>query len=72
LIAASITLIAIPITLKESYPWVLPNTACTRLVGVGAFSGRLRGWSWFRQSSVISSRPPAGNASRWAAIKLSQ
>ena len=21
---------------------------------------------WFRQSGVISSRPPAGNASRWA------
>jgi hypothetical protein len=23
-------------------------------------------WSWFRQSGVLSSRPPAGNASRWA------
>jgi len=23
-------------------------------------------WSWFRQSGVISSRPPAGNANRWA------
>jgi hypothetical protein len=21
-------------------------------------------WSWFRQSGVVSSRPPAGNASR--------
>jgi hypothetical protein len=21
-------------------------------------------WSWFRQNSVISSRPPAGNANR--------
>jgi hypothetical protein len=26
-------------------------------------------WSWFRQNGVISSRPPAGNASRWAANK---
>jgi hypothetical protein len=24
-------------------------------------------WSWFRQSGVTSSRPPAGNADRWAA-----
>jgi hypothetical protein len=24
-------------------------------------------WSWFRQNGVVSSRPPAGNASRWAA-----
>ena len=24
-------------------------------------------WSWFRQNGVTSSRPPAGNASRWAA-----
>jgi hypothetical protein len=23
-------------------------------------------WSWFRQSGVLSSHPPAGNASRWA------
>jgi hypothetical protein len=23
--------------------------------------------SWFRQNGVVSSRPPAGNASRWAA-----
>jgi hypothetical protein len=23
-------------------------------------------WSWFQQSGVASSRPPAGNASRWA------
>ena len=23
-------------------------------------------WSWFRQNGVTSSRPPAGNASRWA------
>ena len=23
-------------------------------------------WSWFRQSGVVSSHPPAGNASRWA------
>jgi WD40 repeat protein len=24
-------------------------------------------WSWFRQSGVVSSRPPAGNANRWVA-----
>jgi len=23
--------------------------------------------SWFRQSDVVSSRPPAGNANRWVA-----
>src|SRR5574341_1161198 len=23
-------------------------------------------WSWFRQNGVLSSRPPAGNAHRWA------
>jgi len=44
-----------------------PNTACTRLVGVGAFSSSFLGSSGFRQNGVISSRPPAGNASRWAA-----
>ena len=27
-------------------------------------------WSWFRQNAVISSRPPAGNASRWAAVEF--
>jgi hypothetical protein len=26
--------------------------------------------SWFRQSGVVSSRPPAGNASRWAAMSF--
>jgi len=26
--------------------------------------------SWFRQNSVVSSRPPAGNANRWAASKI--
>jgi hypothetical protein len=30
-----------------------------------AFSGRFRGLGRFRQSSVLSSRPPAGNANRW-------
>jgi hypothetical protein len=24
-------------------------------------------WSWFRQSGVVSSHPPAGNAPRWVA-----
>src|SRR5215211_5230650 len=23
-------------------------------------------WSWFRQSGVVASHPPAGNTSRWA------
>jgi len=27
-------------------------------------------WSGFRQSGVIPSRPPAGNASRWAVAVL--
>jgi len=44
-----------------------PNTACTRLVGLAAFSGRFLGSGWFRQSGVVSSHPPAGNASRWVA-----
>jgi len=25
-------------------------------------------WSWFRQNGVVLSRPPAGNASRWAVL----
>jgi hypothetical protein len=45
-----------------------PNTACTRRVGVAAFSGSFLGPSWFRQNDVLSSRPPAGNAHRWAAF----
>ncbi len=47
----------------------LPNTACTRRVGVAAFSSSFRGSSQFRQSGVLSSRPPAGNAHRWGAIR---
>jgi hypothetical protein len=39
----------------------------------GGDSARFRAvslaWSWFRQSSVVPSRPPAANASRWALIK---
>ena len=35
-----------------------PNTACTRRVGVAAFSGSFPGSSKFRQSGVISSGPP--------------
>jgi hypothetical protein len=45
----------------------LPNTACTRLMGVCAFSSRLRGLKLVPVKHVLSSRPPAGNASRWAA-----
>jgi hypothetical protein len=44
-----------------------PNTACTRRVGVAAFSGSLRGLKLVPANSVLSSRPPAGNASRWVA-----
>src|SRR6266511_2274439 len=47
---------------------LLPNTACTRLVGVAAFSGSFLAQGWFRQSGVISSHPPAGNAHRWAFV----
>ncbi len=43
------------------------NTACTRRVGLAAFSGGFVAGSWSRQSGVLSSRPPAGNADRWAA-----
>src|SRR5574341_1316774 len=41
--------------------------ANTRLVGVGAFSGKFVAGGWLRQNGVASSRPPAGNAHRWAA-----
>ncbi len=41
-----------------------PNTACTRRVGVTAFFGSFLAGGWFRQNSVLSSRPPAGNAHR--------
>jgi hypothetical protein len=51
---------------------MLPNTACTRRVGVAAFSSRFLGSSWFRQNGVLASRPPASNASRWAAHFLSE
>ncbi len=44
------------------------NKACTRRVGVAAFSGRVLAGGWFRQSGVISSHPPAGNANRWAVL----
>ncbi len=30
-------------------------------------AGRVAG-GWFRQNGILSSRPPAGNASRWVAI----
>ncbi len=43
-----------------------PNTACTRRVGVAAFSGTCRGFRFILLPSVLSSRPPAGNAHRWA------
>ena len=29
-------------------------------------------WSWFRQNGVVSSRPPAGNANRWAFFEQGQ
>src|SRR5215207_1608282 len=59
---------------KVIYPGYLrhkitaPNTACTRRVGVCAFLSSFLASSWFCQSGVVSSRPPAGNAHRWAAF----
>ena len=53
---------------KAGQQAVPPNTACTRLVGVCAFSSSLRGLKWVLANGVISSRPPAGNASRWATL----
>ena len=41
-----------------------PNTACTRLVGVWRFQAVCVAWSRLRQNGVLSSHPPAGNASR--------
>jgi predicted acetyltransferase len=41
-----------------------PNTACTRLVGVGAFFKPFLSFEFFRLPSRVASRPPAGNASR--------
>jgi uncharacterized membrane protein len=35
-------------------------------VGLAAFSGCFLAGGWFRQSGVVSSHPPAGNAHRWA------
>ena len=45
-----------------------PNNACTRLVGrfAARFQAIFVARGWFRQSGVVSSRPPAGNANRWA------
>jgi len=48
---------------REKHP-SLPNTACTRRVGVAAFSGVFRGFRFILLPGVTSSRPPAGNAPR--------
>jgi hypothetical protein len=32
------------------------------------FQASFLSWSWFWQSGVISSHPPAGNAPRWATL----
>ena len=49
------------------------NTACTRLVGVGAFLGSLRGLSLvpanWRCLVPPTSTPQGHNASRWLAYK---
>lgn len=42
----------------------LPNTTCTRRVGLAAFSDSLRGFKLVPASSAVSPRPPAGNAHR--------
>jgi hypothetical protein len=34
------------------------------------FQAGFLAWSWFHQNGVISSRPPAGNARRWALAKV--
>src|SRR5687768_8824383 len=46
-----------------------PNNACTRLVGVCAFSGIWCGLKLVPSNGVVSSRPPASNAHRWAVLK---
>jgi hypothetical protein len=51
-----------------------PNTACTRtpksigagVVGLCAFSSSFRGLKGIPAKRCFSSRPPAGNANRWA------
>jgi hypothetical protein len=43
-----------------------PYAACNRRVGLVAFSSLLLAWRRFRQSGVVSSRPPMSNAHRWA------
>jgi len=60
------------IYLNESCTIKAPKSVYTRprrstgvvIVGVCTSLSRVRGWSRFRQSGVLSSRPPAGNASR--------
>ena len=46
---------------------MLPNTACTRLVGVGAFSDSFPDVKIFRIMSFGPRPPQAGNANHWAA-----
>jgi hypothetical protein len=53
---------------------VLPVVNCpTQRAPDGWESARFQAvcvaWSWFRQSGVVSSRPPAGNAHRWVLAK---
>jgi len=43
-----------------------PNTACTRLVGVGAFTRHFSSFKFSLHPNRLHARPPAGNASRWA------
>ncbi len=47
----------------------LPNTACTRLAGFAPPKRSKLRSSQFRQSGVTLSRPPAGNANRWAEVE---
>jgi hypothetical protein len=45
----------------------LPNTACTGQVGVCAIYKQFSGFEFILLPGRVQSRPPASNASRWAA-----
>ncbi len=46
-------------TMRAPDGWDSPRFQAVRVAG-----------AWFRQSGVVSSRPPAGNAHRWVATGL--
>jgi hypothetical protein len=62
------TMVVLCVRCTEAMAEVRPNTACSRtpakyagagVVGFAAFLGSFLSSSWFRQSGVISSRPPS-------------